>query len=36
MKNQKEEGSFYAAKVCMSPGIRIEGGDTMFWTHTVE
>ena len=25
MKNQKEEGSFYAAKVCMSPGIRIEG-----------
>ena len=25
MKNQKKEGSFYAAKVCMSPGIRIEG-----------
>ena len=25
MKNQKKEGSFYAAKVCMSPGIRLEG-----------
>ena len=25
MKNQKKEGSFYTAKVCMSPGIRIEG-----------